>query len=317
MQPAAAMLQAAPGIDQPQMPGPSRTIVERAAAKINLSLEIVGRRDDGYHRLVSLVAFAVDIADTITLSLGRPPGVTVSGPHAIHLAGENIVQTALSELARSEPELRLGHFAIEKHIPVAAGLGGGSADAAAALRAVAAANAIADYERRFLQLAARLGADVPVCLGGAGATGAAMAGIGEVVWRPDGGSPVPADVFALLVNPGRPVSTAAVFRRLAAREAPSTGVPTPTMGRFRNLDDLLAHLNGRCNDLEPPARAIEPMIATVLSAIAAQTGCRLARMSGSGATCFGLFGDRATADAARDSIQAAEPNWWCATSAIA
>jgi 4-diphosphocytidyl-2-C-methyl-D-erythritol kinase len=299
------------------MPGPSRTIVERAAAKINLSLEIVGRRTDGYHHLVSLVAFATDVADTVTLALGRPPGVSVSGPAARHLSGENIVETMIAMLLQAEPGLQLGHFEIDKKIPVAAGLGGGSADAAAALRAIALANDISDCEGRYRSLAARLGADVPVCLAAGGATGAAMAGIGEVVWRPGRGTLIPSGLFALLVNPGRLVPTAAVFRRLAAPSLPSVDVPTPRIGPFRNADELLSYLSERSNDLEPPAMAIEPTISTVLDAIAAQHGCRLARMSGSGATCFGLFEDRTAADAACAAIQTAEPDWWCVTSAIA
>lgn len=303
------------------MQGPARTIVERAAAKINLSLEIVGRRPDGYHHLVSLVAFAPDIADTVTMRAGTlQPGedvaVALTGLHAAHLGGVNIVATLVATLARTQPGLQLGHFTIDKQIPVAAGLGGGSADAAAALRAIAVANDIVDVETRFVALAATLGADVPVCLGGGGVTGAAMAGIGDVVWRPDNRSLIPTGLFALLVNPGRPVATGAVFRRLDAPPSSAEPVPPPVIGPFRDADDLLAYLAITRNDLEPPARAIEPKIATVLSAIAAQPGCRLVRMSGSGATCFGVFHDRAAAEAAHGAIHAVEPEWWCATSVL-
>lgn len=298
------------------MTGPSPTIVERASAKINLSLEIVGRRPDGYHDLLSLVAFAPAIADTVTLSTGNALGVTVTGPNADELAGDNIVDTLLASLNRTEPDLLLGHVTIDKKIPIAAGLGGGSADAAAALRAIGAANRVADIERRFAGLAANLGADVPVCLGGRGSIGAVMAGMGETVVRPQGRSPIPPGLFVLLVNPGRPVSTAEVFRRLDAPRLVEAPAPKPSIGPFANADDLIAYLLATRNDLEPPARAIEPMIATVLNIISAQDGCRLARMSGSGATCFGLFLDDLAARAAGRAIRSAAPDWWCETSPI-
>lgn len=143
-----------------------------------------------------------------------------------------------------------------------------------------------------------------------------MAGIGEIVARPQGRSPIPPGLFALLVNPGRPVSTAEVFRRLAAPRRAEPTLLAPAIGPFPNVDDLIAYLQATRNDLEPPARAIEPMIGTVLSAIAAHDGCRLARMSGSGATCFGLFLDHKAAQAAGRAIRATEPDWWCATSPI-
>jgi 4-diphosphocytidyl-2-C-methyl-D-erythritol kinase len=289
---------------------------EKACAKLNLTLEICGRRPDGYHHLRSLVAFAADIADTVVFTPGQVSETRVAGPTAASLDAPNIVDRILHDLAVSEGSLRLGSVLVEKRIPVSAGLGGGSADAAALLRAIAKANRLPDAEAHFSARAAKWGADIPVCLGAGGAAAAMMAGIGEVVWRPTSGRLLPPDVFALLVNPVRPVSTADVFRRLAATPLKSTEVRVPQRAPFETFDDLLACVRAVPNDLEAPALAIEPGIADVLRAIAEQPGCRLARMSGSGATCFGLFSGGPDAEAARARLALAKPAWWVRTSRL-
>jgi len=293
-----------------------RPLAKKACAKLNLTLEVCGRRPDGYHHLRSLIAFAVDIVDNVIFTPGHVLQTRVSGPMAGSLDTPNIVDRVLRDLAVSERSLQLGSVLVEKHIPVAAGLGGGSADAAAVLRAIAMANELPDAEAHFSARAAKWGADIPVCLGAGGAAAAMMAGIGEVVWRPTSGRLLPPDVFALLVNPVRPVSTADVFRRLAATPLKSTEVRVPQRAPFETFDDLLACVRALPNDLEAPARAIEPAIADVLRAITAQPGCRLARMSGSGATCFGLFSGRPDAEAARARLASAKPAWWVRTSRL-
>lgn len=294
-------------------------LVERAPAKINLSLRVLGRRPDGYHELSSLVVFAQDVADVVTLRPGPPGPTVVSGPMGDHLTGANIVDRAVKLLAADEPDLNLGAFEILKTIPVAAGLGGGSADAAAALRAIADHNGIDDVEGRFVRMAATLGADVPVCLGGGRGTAAMMSGLGEIVRRPGRGrSLLPQALYVVLVNPRRAVATGDVFRELSAGavRAVSLAVSSGAVEPFRTLVDLRAFLAREGNDLEAPARRIEPSIGTVLDLIARQPDCLLSRMSGSGATCFGLFADRAGADGAARSISAVRPDWWVQASRI-
>lgn len=305
------------------MPGTSAdrktgALVERAPAKINLSLRVLGRRPNGYHELSSLVVFAQDVADIVTLRPGPPGPTVVTGPMGDLLTGANIVDRAVELLAADEPDLHLGAFEILKTIPVAAGLGGGSADAAAALRAIAVQDGIGDVDARFVRLAAILGADVPVCLGGGGGTAAMMSGLGEIVRRPGGGrSLLPQALYVVLVNPRRAVATGDVFRELSAGAVPeSLAVSSGAAEPFRTLADLLAFLAREGNDLEAPARRIEPSIGAVLDLIADQPDCLLSRMSGSGATCFGLFADRTGADGAARSIRAARPEWWVQASRI-
>lgn len=283
-----------------------------AAAKVNLDLAVLGRRADGYHLLESLVAFA-DVGDRLTLEPGRDLGLSISGPRAGALAGEaadgNLVIRAARALAERVPGLVLGRFALEKHLPVASGIGGGSADAAAALRLLARANGLALDDPRLVEAARATGADVPVCLAGRVCV---MSGIGEVLSAAIALPPIP----AVLVNPGIPVETRAVFsalglapgetRREGRGEAPSS----------EGLAALIADLARRDNDLEAPAIALAPVIAQARSALAAAPGCRLARMSGSGATCFGLFASAPDAKAAASALAAAHPAWWVASTTL-
>ena len=282
-------------------------IVEPAYAKINLTLEVLGRRSDGYHELRSLVAFAEDARDFVTLDADAPLAVSASGPAAGEIDGENLILSLVRCLQETCSSLRVGQFHLEKHLPVASGIGGGSADAAAAARAVARLNNIDDPTAVFGHMAAKIGADIPVCLGGGGCAAALMTGIGETVWRPADAAILPdTGVPAVLVNPRVAVSTAAVFKQLSAQPLPDDWRAPPTALPF----DWRCEMARVGNDLERPARDLVPGIGAVLSSLDAQPGCELARMSGSGATCFGLFHTRSDAEAAADHIAREYPDWW-------
>jgi 4-diphosphocytidyl-2-C-methyl-D-erythritol kinase len=288
---------------------------ELARAKINLTLSVLGRRSDGYHNLESLVAFA-GIGDRVTLQPGPDASVTTSGPFAAAIDGPNLLQRALDLVRALDPGSQLGTVTLEKNLPVAAGLGGGSADAAALLRAVRRANPERAGAIDWHGLAARLGADVPACLAGVPAL---MRGIGDQL-EPLA-HPLP-PLPAVLVNPRVPLSTAHVFRGLAA-SSPSprfslvegrregTGA-APSATDFPDLQALLAYMRARGNDLETPAVALLPVIADVKAALAAEPGCLLAAMSGSGPTCFGLFADDAAAASAASALVLSHPAWWIA-----
>ncbi|PZQ52223.1 MAG: 4-(cytidine 5'-diphospho)-2-C-methyl-D-erythritol kinase [Rhodovulum sulfidophilum] len=266
---------------------------ERARAKVNLCLHVTGRRTDGYHLLDSLVTFA-EVGDEITAEPAPAPGLVIDGPFAAGLdAGpDNLVLRAARAMGGGGAAIRL-----TKNLPVASGIGGGSADAAATLRALARLRG-APLPEPAAVLA--LGADVPVCLAGQPTR---MSGIGEVL------EPLALPSCAMvLVNPGVAVPTGAVFARLARRDNP----PLPAPGALPDAAALFAYLRATRNDLEPAARDIAPEIDRALTALAGQPGCALARMSGSGATCFGLFATAAEAEAAAAGIRAAEPGWWVA-----
>lgn len=280
----------------------SAVVTETARAKVNLTLRVLGRRADGFHELESLVAFT-DIGDEITLQVGASPGVTVSGPYATAIDGENIAVRALEALAEAVPSLALGSVHVEKRLPVAAGIGGGSADAAAVLRAVGRANPGLGFAVDWTALAASLGADVPVCLA---SKAQLMWGIGREI------APVPAlpPVPAVLVNPGLPLATAAVFGALGAPPAPARLAPPSLPGPFPDLAAVAAYINAHGNDLEPAAKALCPAIGAVLAALAGMPGALLVRMSGSGPTCFALFETAKAAEMAARRIRADEPTWW-------
>ncbi|GBD46900.1 4-(cytidine 5'-diphospho)-2-C-methyl-D-erythritol kinase [Methylopila sp. Yamaguchi] len=270
---------------------------ERAPAKVNLTLHVLGRRADGYHELDSLTAFAGCAADALTLDPAAPYGLTVDGPFATPAGDgdDNLVLKAARALAARVDGLTLGAFALTKRIPVAAGLGGGSADAAAALRLLAQLNGLANDDPRLLAAAAEAGSDVPVCLR---SRAARMTGRGEVV-TPVQIAPTP----AVLMNPLRPAPTADVFRALglAPGEMRDGDAPPEDVGSWI--------ARGR-NDLEAAAVRIAPEIAAGLLMLASQTGCRTARMSGSGATVFGLFGSAQEARRAARALAKAAPSWW-------
>ena len=267
-----------------------------APAKINLSLHVTGRRADGYHLLDSLVAFA-DIGDWVTATAAPDLSLRVRGPQAAQVpcGADNLVLRAARLMAAG------GGAALEldKHLPVASGVGGGSSDAAATLRAMAALHAAALPPLAVLE---RLGADVPVCLH---ARPCRMEGIGEAI------SPVPPlpDLGLVLVNPGVAVATPAVFARLARRD---NAAMAPLPARWPDAQALAVWLRDQRNDLAAPAIALAPVIGEVLAALGQAPACLLARMSGSGATCFGLFPDRAAARRAAWALQSRAPDWWVA-----
>lgn len=276
---------------------------ELARAKVNLDLLITGRRSDGYHELDSLVAFA-DIGDELTIEPARDLTLELSGPFAHRLGAveDNLVLRAAHELAQVAGIRPSARLRLDKRLPVAAGLGGGSADAAAALRGLRRLWQLRLDDGALAGIAQRLGADVPVCLL---SHPARMRGIGEQV-EPMSGLAV---LQLLLVNPGFPLATAAVFREL-----PPTSIG-PRSAELPAVPDLPWLLGSR-NVLELPARALLQVIGEVLTTFAGIPGCRLARMSGSGATCFGLFDEPSQAKSAEGAISQAHPEWWvmaCAT----
>ncbi|SNT72976.1 4-(cytidine 5'-diphospho)-2-C-methyl-D-erythritol kinase [Paracoccus seriniphilus] len=259
-------------------------VVETAMAKVNLALHVTGRREDGYHLLDSLVAFAAT-GDRVSLRAG-PMSLQIDGPFARGLEADsgNLCWRA-AELAGASVAISL-----EKNLPVASGIGGGSADAAAVLRGL---ERMGHSRPEGID---RLGADIPVCML---SQPARMQGIGEIV-TPLSGLP---RVSAVLVNPGHEISTPAVFRALTSRDnAPLGAIPS-----WSDLAALIGWLRQTRNDLEPAARDILPLISQVLAALE-QNGAGLARMSGSGATCFGLF--ESDAQARKAAAALSRHGWW-------
>ena len=272
-----------------------------APAKINLFLHIGSRRADGYHELESLVAFA-DVGDDLDFETADTTSLAVDGPFAEGLANEsdNIVLRAAAGAAMLAGHDIPKHIRLTKNLPVASGVGGGSADAAATLRAFLLEWPSENVKLAdFVELAKNLGADVPVCFFGHSAW---MYGIGDGIERTD----LP-ELHAVLVNPGVAVSTRDVFAAL--RDKSGTDIIDWPQD-FHDADAVVDFLKIVRNDLEAPALAIAPQIADVLSALRAAPGIKLARMSGSGATCFGLFEDQASAQAAAQTIAQAHPGWW-------
>lgn len=275
-----------------------------APAKINLTLRIVGRRADGYHELESLVAFA-GVGDTLAFTPGAQTSLAVGGPfgRACGETSDNLVLKATAALAARVPGLKGGAFHLDKTLPVAAGIGGGSSDAAAALRLLAGANGIAPDDPRLLEAALAVGADVPVCVA---AQARVMRGIGEVLSPPVA---LPR-LSAVLVNPGVPTATRDVFRAFAGMRGDAT--PLGEVPRTGLLDFLRAH----GNDLTAAAIACVPVIGDVLDVLAALPGAQLARMSGSGSTCYALFDTEAAASAAAATLTQARPGWWVAATTL-
>jgi len=282
-------------------------LADRAPAKVNLTLHILGRRArDGYHALESLVVFA-GVADRLTLDPGAPLGLSVSGPTAgpAGPTGDNLVLRAARGLAAQVPDLRTGAFHLVKRLPVAAGIGGGSSDAAAALRLLARLNGLPFDHAAIVAVARETGADVPVCLD---PRARMMRGVGDAIGPVLGLAPLP----AVLVNPGVPVPTAPVFKALGLVPGQDLdGAAHPAITPDLDGEALVAAITPARNDLEAPALTVAPVIGDTLSALRAQ-GCRLARMSGSGATVFALFADRRGAVRAAAALRAAHPDWWVA-----
>lgn len=271
----------------------SQPLLEHAPAKVNLTLHVTGRRADGYHLLDSLVVFA-GIGDLIEAEPGHGLSLSIDGPFGLDLSAgaDNLVLRAAG-LSRADG--RGAALRLRKRLPVASGIGGGSTDAAATLRLLAR---MWDVSLPPAEAVLGLGADVPVCLL---ARPARMAGIGETL------TPLTLPPFwMVLANPGTAVSTGAVFGGLARRDNP----PMPETSGFTDLTVFFDFVAAQRNDLEAPAITIAPIISETLAALAAQAGCRLARMSGSGATCFGLFAREQDAIRAAEALRAARPDWW-------
>lgn len=278
------------------------SLAEFAAAKINLTLEIKGRRADGYHELESLVMFA-DFGDRLAVRPGGPLSVTVEGPFAAALGdGGNLVERAAKGYAAAFGGEAGGAFHLVKDLPVAAGLGGGSADAAAALRLLMRRHSAPGDLEALLPVAREIGADVPCCLY---SRAALMTGIGERLHKLGALPPIP----ALLINPLLPLATCDVFRELGAAPFAETDGP-PAMPHFETVAELLDYTRARRNDLEPPALRLLPEIADVFAALSAAPGALLCRLSGSGPTCFALFAEMGKAEAAARIIAAGYPQWW-------
>jgi len=273
----------------------------RAPAKVNLTLRVLARRADGYHELESLVAFA-GACDWLEFEPGGPLSLEVMGPTAPSAGpmDDNLVLRAARALAETVPGLRLGHFRLFKALPVAAGLGGGSSDAAAALRALANANNMGADDLRIWAAARATGADVPVCLD---PRARMMRGVGELIGPALGMAPLP----TVLVNPGVAVPTPQVFAGLGLARGEIHGRAD---AREIDLADMFAALATGRNDLQPIAEVIAPQIREARDLLKASQGVRLARMSGSGATCFALFANRHRAAHAARALRALRPAWW-------
>lgn len=284
----------------------SRRVRVDAPAKINLFLHVTGRRDDGYHLLESLVAFT-EMGDRITVERSDSLTLSIEGPFAMGLPSsgdDNLVLRAASKL-REAGSVDIGaRIVLEKNLPVSSGIGGGSADAAAALRALSVLWELNLPDGQLADLGLRLGADVPVCFN---ARPAIMTGAGEYI---EDVAPPPR-CGVVLVNAGEAVSTPAVFK---ARTAAFSG--TAGWGTQSNFESFVGALSDRRNDLVTPARLVSPIIGEVLGALEADRNCALARLSGSGGTCFGLYSGAAQAADARERINSDHPDWWCVSTAF-
>jgi 4-diphosphocytidyl-2-C-methyl-D-erythritol kinase len=279
----------------------------RALAKLNLYLHVLGRRPDGYHRLDSLVAFT-EVGDDVIADTAPALSLELTGPYAGALGEtprDNLVWRAAELLAAHAKRDSGAALTLVKNLPVASGIGGGSSDAAATLRALAALWRLAIGEDQLAALGARLGADVPVCLFGRPAW---VGGIGEQI-EPAPGLPESA---VLLVNPGIALATPQVFAaRRGAFSAPARFTERPA-----NAARLAALLAERRNDLTEAALALCPPIAAVLEHLARLEGSLIARMSGSGATCFALFVSLEEAEAAARRLRATQSDWWVAAARL-
>ena len=284
-------------------------LVENGRAKVNLTLRVVGRRVDGYHDLESMVAFA-DCADRLSLTPGSKLNLRTTGPLAqdCGVTADNLVFKAAELLGERVPDLKLGDFTLDKVLPVAAGIGGGSADAAAALRLLAQTNGLAIDDARLIEVAKLTGADVPVCLA---SRACVMTGVGETL--------LPLSLPKLpcvMVNPRVPLATRDVFNALGLRNGELlVGIAdvlraTAWPEDGASVEDWVEVLAAGSNDLEAPATRIQPVIGEVLAALSATNGAWLVRMSGSGATCFAIFENTPEAQRAAQKIQRDHPRWW-------
>jgi 4-diphosphocytidyl-2-C-methyl-D-erythritol kinase len=281
-------------------------LVENAPAKVNLTLRVLGRRADGYHEILSLVAFAA-IGDRVSFAPGGKLTLTVRGPSAAAAGAgaDNLVLKAAHAIAARISSIVLGAFDLEKNLPVAAGIGGGSADAAAALRLIARTNGVAPGDPRLYEAARASGADVPVCLD---PRPRLMHGIGEKLSAPL----VLPPLHAVLVNPGVSLATKDVFAGWTPAAEPIPLLDLAAIETATGFEQLLQCLATQSNDLEAAAIKLAPPIGDVIAALRALPGCRLVRMSGSGATCFGLFSSADEAASAAKMLRGKNLAWWVA-----
>jgi 4-diphosphocytidyl-2-C-methyl-D-erythritol kinase len=282
---------------------------DEGRAKVNLTLRVNGRRADGYHDLESVVAFA-DCADRLTLTPGSNLDLKMTGPlaEACGDTSDNLVLKAARLLAERVPNMKAGSFSLDKVLPVAAGIGGGSADAAAALRLLATLNGLSLDDERLLEVALATGADVPVCLASRACD---MTGVGDTL------TPLSLPIMpCVMINPCVPVPTKDVFKALGLRNGELLvgatdifrGTAWPEPGG--SVEDWVEVLAASSNDLEAPAMRIQPVIGEVIAALNATNGAWLARMSGSGATCFAIYENTAEAGRAAEKIRREHPGWW-------
>ena len=286
----------------------SAPLSELAPAKVNLTLRVLGKRADGYHDIESLVAFA-RFGDRLTFRPGARLDLRVSGPTAGEAGkpADNLVLRAARALSERVDGLKLGRFALTKRLPAGAGLGGGSADAAAALRLLARANDISLDDPRLHEAARMTGADVAVCLD---PRPRLMRGIGDILSKP-----LALPKFAVaVVHPRVPLATKDVFAALPP--LPAGERPASEASRATLVGPLLEYLARQANDLEQTAIRLEPVIAEVLAALRSLPGCRLARMSGSGSACFALFESSRAAMTAARSLSRARADWWIRASVL-
>jgi 4-diphosphocytidyl-2-C-methyl-D-erythritol kinase len=284
-------------------------LVEDGRAKVNLTLRVVGRRVDGYHDLESVVAFA-DCADRLSLTPGPELQLATTGPlaQACGEPADNLVLKAARLLSERVPDLKVGSFTLDKVLPVAAGIGGGSADAAAALRLLAQTNGLSIDDSRLIEVAQLTGADVPVCLA---SRACVMTGVGETL-LPLALPKLP----CVLVNPRVPVATRDVFEALGLRNGELLVGVTDVIQAAAwpedggSVEEWVEALAAGTNDLEAPATRIHPVIGEVISALSGTNGAWLARMSGSGATCFAIFENTVEAQRAAQKILFDHPQWW-------
>jgi 4-diphosphocytidyl-2-C-methyl-D-erythritol kinase len=284
---------------------------EFAPAKLNLTLEVLGRRPDGFHEIRSLVAFAEDVGDRLTLGPGRFSATETTGPFAAGISDGNLVDKAFAAISAAMPGFEFERLTLEKILPVASGIGGGSADAAAALRLMQrtfpAASGL-DYPA----IGRALGADVPVCLK---SRAALMTGVGEHIEN----VALPGGLFAVLANPLVSVpqnKTARVFVLLAAPPVAADG-RSEKSPEFSTVNQVIAYAAARGNALEKPARELFPIIDTLLSELDQLAGSRFAQLSGAGPTCFALFDTKRAADNAAAELENRRPDWWIRSTRLA
>jgi 4-diphosphocytidyl-2-C-methyl-D-erythritol kinase len=278
------------------------TITERARAKINLTLRVLGRRADGYHLLESLIAFA-DIADDVTFAPGAAREVRMMGQYAAAIAGSNLVDTALDRIATADPRATLGRVEVEKRLPIAAGIGGGSSDAAAVLRAVRRANPASSID--WQSIAASLGADVPVCLVDRTSL---VWGIGEHI-EPAAKLPRLDAVLVCPLSASPFGKTKSVFGQLSLPPGAEAPPPAP-LPALANVAALVDYMRAIGNDLRAPAHTVLPDSAAAEAALAALPDCLYVSLSGAGPTSYGIFADTQRAGAAAAQLRTRHPNWW-------